>query len=147
MFELMTMPMMRSYNPFRELDRFERMMFGEMMPKQEAKNMTKGIRTDITDNGNEYLLDAELPGFNKEDITLNIEGDTLVITAKHEDNNEEKKDNYLRRERYFGEYRRSFDISGIEADEISAKYNNGVLTVNLPKKQEQLPASRRLEIQ
>ena len=146
MFELMTMPGLRSYNPFREMDRFERMMFGDIVPKQDTKPSTAGIRTDITDNGTEYLLDAELPGFNKEDITLNIEGDVLVITAKHENNNEEKKDNYLRRERYFGEYRRSFDISQIDQENITAKYNNGVLTVNLPKKQEQLPTSRRLEI-
>ena len=52
----------------------------------------------------------------------------------------------LKRERYYGSFSRSFDISGINADAIEASYTDGVLTLTMPKKQEQLPASRRLEI-
>ncbi len=105
------------------------------------------FRTDITDNGDHYLLEAELPGFKKEDIHLNIEGDLLTILAKHEENKEEKDKQYLRRERNFASYERSFDVSEVKAEEIRANYNNGVLELTLPKKVPATPISKRIEIQ
>ncbi len=106
------------------------------------------FKTDIRDNGDSYILEAELPGFKKEDITIDINGDNLTISAKHEETKEEKdsKGNYIRRERSFGSAARSFDISEIKSEDISAAYNNGILTLTLPKKSETAPANRRLEI-
>ncbi len=105
-------------------------------------------RTDIRDEDEKYVMEAELPGFDKEDIKLDIDGSRLTLTAEHNTDNEEKdKDGkYIRRERRYGAYKRSFDISGIECDKISAEYKNGILTVDLPKKAAEIPESRRLEI-
>ena len=105
--------------------------------------------TEITDNGREYILEADLPGFNKEDIHLDLTGDTLTVRAERhsefEDN--DKKNNYIRCERSYGSYTRQFDVSGVKTDQIKAKYNNGILTLTMPKKSEITENSRRLEIE
>ncbi len=107
-----------------------------------------GCKTDIKDEGEKYVLEAEMPGFEKEDIKLDLDGDRLIISAEHSASNEEKDDNgkYIRRERSFGSYSRSFDVSTVDIDNIAAEYKNGVLTLDLPKKQAAVPAARRLEI-
>lgn len=138
MFEMMPRTMM---NPFYDIDKLTRSFF-DATP-------IRAFSTDIRDNGNSYTLSAELPGFQKEDITIDIDGDQLTIQAQHKTENDQKDEqgNYLRRERYYGSYSRSFDISQIEADGITAAYENGVLKLELPKRSAALPASRRLEIQ
>ena len=74
------------------------------------------FRCDIQDKGDHYLMEAELPGFQKEDISLDLNGDNMVITARHNSEKEEKGEgNYLRRERKYGSYSRSFNVSGILA--------------------------------
>lgn len=105
-------------------------------------------RTDIKDEGDKYVCETELPGFNKEDIGIDINGKVLTISAKHETKNDEKdeKGKYIRRERSYGSYKRSFDLSGVDTDAIGAEYTNGILTLTLPKKQPEAPTSRRLEI-
>lgn len=104
------------------------------------------FRCDIQDKGDHYLMEAELPGFVKEDIALNLNGDELVITARHNSEVEDKQKDYVRRERKFGFFSRSFDVSGIDAAAITAAYNNGILEVTLPKRTEVSPASRSIEI-
>ena len=106
------------------------------------------FRCDIQDKGDHYLLEAELPGFQKEDISLDLNGDNMVITARHNSETEEKGEgNYLRRERKYGSFSRSFDVSGIQEENITAAYDNGVLTLNMPKREATVPTARRLEIQ
>ena len=105
-------------------------------------------RTDIRDEGDKYIMESELPGFDKEDIGIDINGSQLTIAAEHSTNNDEKdeKGNYIRRERTFGSYKRSFDIGDINTDAITAEYKNGILTIELPKKASEAPVARRLEI-
>ena len=105
-------------------------------------------RTDIRDEGDKYVMESELPGFEKEDIKLDINGSYLVISAEHEKSEEKKDENekYIRRERRFGSYKRSFDISDVDAEDISAEYKNGILIIDLPKKKPQEPVAKRLEI-
>ncbi len=128
-----------SYNPFKALDEFERSFFGD-------DSMTAAFRTDVKDTGDAYILEAELPGFKKEDISLDIQNDCLTISAQHTEDKDEKKHNYIKRERYYGSYSRNFDVSGIDVDGIDASYNDGVLTLNMPKKAELVPVTRKLEI-
>lgn len=120
---------------------FDRRFFGSSAP-------VNSCRTDIRDDGDKYVLESELPGFGKEDIALDISGSQLTIAAQRSSDSGEKDDNgnYIRRERSFGSYRRSFDISGVNADGINAEYKNGILTVELPKKSREEPATKRLEI-
>ena len=143
MFELVPYSRKRNvtfYNPFDELEEMQRRLFGESVVKE--------FKTDIRDNGESYLLEAELPGFKKEDIGVNLEGDTLTIRAERSESTEEKdgKGNFVKRERCYGSFSRSFDMEGIRVEDISAAYENGILKLTLPKKQETLPTSRKLEI-
>jgi HSP20 family protein len=108
---------------------------------------SQSFKTDIKDEGDKYVLEAEMPGIPKDDIKIDINGDTLTIAAEHEESKEEKDDKkYIRRERTFGSFTRSYDISGISAENISADYKDGVLILNMPKKAPEVPSSRRLTI-
>ena len=103
----------------------------------------------MTDEGDHSLLETDLPGFEKKDITLDIHDDMLTIRAERKSKVEEKdqKDKVIRMERSYGSYQRSFDISGVDADQIKAKYTDGVLRLTLPKLERPLPQGRRLEIE
>ena len=107
------------------------------------------FKTDIRDEGGAYVLEAELPGFQKEDINIQLSDNYLTITAEHRTESEEKdkKGNYIRRERTWGSYSRSFDVSDINTAQIKAGYQNGVLTLNLPKRTETTPSSRTVAIE
>ena len=106
-------------------------------------------RTDISGPpGDKFVLEAELPGFDKGDIKLDVKDGILTITAEHSENQEQKdaKGAYIRRERRYGSFSRSFDITGIDEGSITAAYNNGILELNLPKAVPVVPESRRIAI-
>lgn len=123
-------------------DDFERAFFSSTIPVS-----TSSLRTDVIDRGDKFVLQAELPGFAKEDINIDISGDRLTISAKQEKSSEDKTDNYIRQERRYGAYSRSFDITGIDADAIKASYQNGILEVSLPKREVIAENTRKVEIQ
>ena len=131
----------RDSSLFDMLDNFERNFFGS------SNNTASSFRTDIRDEGDKFVLEAELPGFKKEDIKLDLKDGILTISAQHSEENEEKRDSYIRRERRYGSFSRSFDVSGIQEDHITAAYTNGVLELSLPKAQPVVPASRQIDIQ
>lgn len=89
---------------------------------------------DIKENDSEYLVCAELPGVKKEDIELDFKDNKLIISAKREDIVDEKKENYIRKERNYGEFTRVFTFMNIDKDKIIAKFENGELKITLPKK-------------
>ncbi len=130
---------MSAFDPFRMLDEMDRRFMN-------AAPSVYTFRTDVIDTGDTFKLESELPGFKKEDIKIDIENDCLTISAERKADNKEEKDSYVKRERYYGSFSRSFDVSGINVDGIEAAYKDGVLTVTLPKKAAEIPASRRLEI-
>lgn len=127
-------------------DTFDRMMdesFFGGIEKQSAP-----CRTDIIDQGDKYLLKADMPGFRKEDITINVQGDELTIAAerKEDSGDKDQKGNYIRRERRYDALSRSFGLDGIDAGKITASYDNGVLQVELPKLAEIKPEAKTIEI-
>ena len=130
-----------TFNPFHDFDELERAFFSDRSLGE--------FKTDIRDNGDSFTLEADLPGFNKDDIHVDLTDDALTITAeRHSDyEQKDKKGNYVRCERSYGSYSRSFDTTGIDTSNIKAAYTDGVLRLTLPKKQQILPASRRLEIE
>ena len=132
---------MNAYNPFREMAEFERSFFGNA-------NLAE-FKTDVSDEGDHFLLEADLPGFEKKDINLSINGDVLTIQAERHSKLEEKdqQNKVVRMERSYGSYSRQFDVSGVDVNRISAKYDNGVLKLELPKLQAMPPETRRLEIE
>ena len=103
-------------------------------------------RTDILDKGDSYLMRADMPGFNKEDIHIDVQGNELTVTAEHKEEVSDDKKNYVRRERRYGSLSRSFDIDGIDTGKISAAYNNGVLELTLPKVQEAKPETKTIQV-
>ena len=132
------------YNPFREMEEMERRFFRDPFAMFDGNELAM-FKTDISDQGDSYLIEADLPGFDKKDLN----GDTLTIHAERHSESEQKehKDKYLRVERSYGTYSRSFDVSLIDAENIKAKYENGVLKLTLPKKQKTEPEKRTLEIE
>ena len=137
---------MRPYDPFREMENLERAFFGE---NSWGGHALAEFKTDIQDKGDSFLLEADLPGFKKEDIHIDLDGDTMTISAERHSEHEEKdkEGNYLRCERSYGSYQRSFDISGIEESGLKAEYTDGVLRLTMPKKQQTVSSARRIEIQ
>lgn len=95
--------------------------------------MTSGFRVDVLDNGDHYLIEADLPGFEKENVKIEYENKYLTIIAKKETSEEVVEENYIRKERQSGEYRRSFYIDSILSDEIDARFKNGVLKIKVIK--------------
>ena len=128
-----------SYDPFREFEEMQRRFFS-------PSSAVVGFGTDITEEEGGYKLQADLPGFKKEDIHVDVDGDRLTISAERGSESEDSDNGYIRRERSFGSYTRSFDISEIDSDSISGDYTDGVLTLHLPKKPAQEPTAKRIEL-
>lgn len=96
------------------------------------------MKSDIKEFENNYLIDVELPGFAKEDIKAEVNNGYLVISAEHNENKDEKNEEgkYIRRERYSGHCMRSFYIGNhLKEEDIKAKFENGILKVEVPKKE------------
>lgn len=130
-------------NFFDAFDNFERKFFGNTSATLPA------FRTDIRDAGNRFILEAELPGFTKEEIKLDLKDGILTISAAHSESKEEQdgKGQYIRRERRYGSFSRSFDITGIDESGITASYNNGILELSLPKAVPVVPEAKRIAIE
>ena len=128
-------------------------LFGDMFDDPFfTNNDSKMMKTDIKENDNNFELEIDLPGFKKDDIKMSIDDGYLTINAKQEDNKDEKDKHgkYVRRERYFGECSRSFYAGDdIKEEDIKAKYKNGTLRVEIPKKEEKekLPDKKYIEIE
>ncbi len=108
------------------------------------------MKTDIIEKPDKYIIEVDLPGCEKENINLSLNDGYLEISSKIErtnDNSEDEK--YIRKERYYGECTRSFYVGdSLDKEDISAEFKNGILTVEVPKKEEkkETPESRRIEI-
>lgn len=113
----------------KEFDRMMRPLYGK-----HSQNMMK---TDVRETGNSYELDIDLPGFKKDEITVQLDNGYLSISAsKGLDKNEENKDGkYIRRERYAGSMNRTFYVgSQLTQQDIQAKFEDGILKISVPKK-------------
>ena len=110
-------------------------LFDDMFRDPFFKGENKLMKTDIKENENDYNIDIDLPGFDKEDIKIDIENGYLNVSAKKESNNEEKEDGrYVRRERYLGECSRSFYVGdSLTEEDIKATFKNGTLSLVVPK--------------
>ena len=119
-------------------DDFFRAFFGD-------RRMMDTFRVDVQDKGDAYELTADLPGVRKEDVQVELEEGVLTISAKMNEEHEEKDEkagNYLFRERRTGSMTRSFNVDGIREEEITATYADGVLKLTLPKVVEEPKSAR-----
>ena len=105
------------------------------------------LQVDVKEEGDLYKLKADLPGVSKDQISLSVKDDSLTISADLNQEKKEQKEGYLYSERYSGHVERSFNMEGIDTAGITAAYENGVLTVTLPKqKAEEKPEARKINI-
>ncbi len=103
----------------------------------QYKNATQQMSTNITDCKDFYQMTIELPGYGKEDVKAELADGYLTITAEKNENNESKELNYVRRERYTGKCSRSYFVGNhITKEDIQAKFENGILSLTIPKKKE-----------
>lgn len=147
-------------NPFRALEeQFERMrrQFEEMVDRWNGEQFdvspvtisTTEMGIDLADREEEYVLTADVPGFDREDIDVRLVDDTVHITAERErEEREETAEHYLRSERTHRTMQRSIRLPGsVVEDEVEATCKNGVLTITLPKAEPIEPEGRKIDIE
>lgn len=119
------------YDPFM-LDFFSYPLF-------EDNHRKEMMKTDVIDEDDHYLVKVDVPSFKKEDITISLDHGYLVIHAKNESKQEEKKHGkFIRQERYYGSFSRSFYVGeNLQEKDIKAKLEDGVLEITLPKEKEE----------
>ena len=109
-------------------------IFDDFMPRVKEEHM----KCDIYEKDGDYHIEMDVPGFDKKEIKIEAKNDYLTITAEknNEVNEEDKEKNYIHRERSYGKYQRSFYLQDLDGDKVSAEFNNGVLKIVVPKKDE-----------
>ena len=116
----------------KEMNRLNRRLYG--------KRAGREMLTDVREHDDHYDLEIDLPGFKKEDITVELENGYLTVTANkgHDQEEKDKKGTIIRQERYSGTMSRSFYLGeNYRTEDIKASFEGGVLTLNVPKKEEQ----------
>ena len=111
---------------------------------------TRVMKTDIREKKDKYLIDIDLPGYNKDNIKISVEVGYLTVQASIDSNHEEKEDGkFVRRERYMGSCSRSFYVGeDVKSEDIKASFKNGILNLEIPKVEEskKLPEKKYIEI-
>lgn len=142
------MPRLSVYDPFAEV--FPELFRGFMQPAARGAAGEAGgaleIRVDVKEADGAYKVQAEMPGVKKDDIHVQIDGNRVSISAEVKRESEKKDgERVLRSERYYGAVARSFSLAAeLDESKAVAKYDNGVLTLTLPKKA--TPSARRLAV-
>lgn len=125
-------------------------VFSDMFSAPVFNSSSTLMKTDIMEKDGNYILDMELPGCKKEDISIELKDGYLNVQASRNQNKEEKDDkgNLLRQERYSGSFSRSFFIGkNIHEEDIKANYDNGELKITFPKEKEVLPEKKTIMIE
>ena len=124
-------------------------LFNEVFERQSpATELTYKPAANVREDEKNYSLELALPGFSKEEITIKFEEDVLTVTAGHQPKEDEKGPNYTWNEfGYTSKYERSFQLpETLDADNIGAKFENGILLITLPKKEAQPSAVKEIVI-
>ena len=132
------------FDDFMDMPRFDG--FGDIDKKLYGKNAAHVMKTDVREHDGGYEIDIDLPGFKKDEINISLENGYLTVSAaKGLDKDEnDKKGRVIRRERYAGSMQRSFYVgSALTHEDITAKFENGVLKLGIPKKDEKALADKK----
>lgn len=104
------------------------------------------LKCDIYEQGNNYVVEMDTPGYNKDEINIDVEKGYLTITAEHKSEINDEGKNYIRKERRYGSTSRQFYVGDVDESSIKASFNDGVLKVVVPKKEE-IETKRKIEIE
>ena len=138
MFDMIPFASSNSYAPSKIWDPFQE-FFG---------TVAHAAATDIRETDHEFVIETELPGYDKSELSVNVKEGVLTVRAEHQADGKEQSDNgYIRRERTNATVERRFEVSGVDAAAIQAEYVNGVLKLTLPKLPEIVPEQHQIEIQ
>ena len=140
------------YDPFRDLrtlqEEVNRLFSTNLTRAFDDEGIGRGAwapSVDIYENKDQIVLEAELPGMKQEDFDLSIENNVITLRGERKFEKTDETDNYHRVERSYGSFTRSFTLpQTVSAEGATAEYNNGVLRVMLPKKEE--TKSRRIQV-
>lgn len=134
-----------NYNKQNYFDLFDP-FFNDFFGLERNAKYNEVMKTDIIDHDDSYEMKIELPEIKKEDIKMSLDNGYLTIEAKVEKNTDEN-DKYIRKERYYGEFKRSYYVGDtISEEDIDAKLNDGVLTLNIKKAEPKAPEKKYIEI-
>lgn len=120
--------------PRRNFDLFDDFFKDDFFNKKENSLM----KTDIKETKDNYLIEMDLPGYEKENINLSLKDGYLTISANvHKETNKNDEEKYLRQERFYGECSRSFYVGdNLTEEDINAEFKNGILKITVPKKED-----------
>jgi len=138
------------FDPFEDLTRLQREMnrlFDDTFVASPRQSRREGVAApiwapavDVAEDANEIILRSELPGVKQDDLDIELTNDTLTIRGEKKFDDEEKKGNYIRIERAYGAFQRSFNLGvPVQQDKINASFKDGVLTVRIPKSEDTKP--------
>ena len=140
------------FSPTAELRRMQReidRLFEDVVPNRsngDGETAVWSPRVDLAETDDAYVIHLDTPGMSKEDFNLNWQSDTLTVSGERKWKEESSKDNYVRIERNYGHFFRSFALpKAVDGEQITASYQDGVLTIRVPKAEESKP--RRIAIQ
>ncbi|HYG38351.1 MAG TPA: Hsp20/alpha crystallin family protein [Cytophagales bacterium] len=115
-------------------DGFGKDFFDDLMPFNSNQSLPA---VNIMDKENEYRIEVAAPGLKKEDFKVNMEGNILTVQSEKETRKEENNEKYARREFGYSSFTRSFTLpEGTDAENVNASYNDGILSIQVPKKEE-----------
>lgn len=124
-------------------------MFDEFWKDWQGENNNSDWvpAANIKEEETKYHVELSAPGYKREDIKVSVEDDTLTITGQVKVENEEKKENYIKREFRSGNFKRSFNLNGmVNLDKIDAKYEDGVLKIDLPKVENEVKKLKEIKV-
>lgn len=127
--------MLPSSHDFNEIDKFFNQFFEDGFMPVFYGGGSAQMKVDIREIDNAYIVEAELPGIPKEDVHIDIEHNRLNINVNHNEEQNEEKDNYIRRERRMCNLSRSFNLENVDKANVTAKFENGILKIHLPKQE------------
>ena len=129
-----------------DFDRIFDSMFSPGLPRLSA-GQSWMLAVDVNETEKEFFLSADMPGLDKNDVSVDIHDGVITIKGERAIDNEKSTDGYRIRERQLGSFNRSFRLpDNVNEDKVAAKFKNGVLTVTLPKTKEILPGGRQIKI-
>ncbi len=141
------------YNPFRELRAMQEQMnrlLDLAWNREPGEELREGIwqpPVDIFEDAESLIIKAEHPGIDQKDIDVRIEDNTLTLRGERRQDQDIRKENYHRIERYYGSFQRSFALpTTIDQEKVKATCDRGVLTIVLPKKEEIKPKQISVEV-
>jgi len=121
--------------PYRSNDVFD--IFDDFF-NNTNRSYSGNLKLDVRDLAEEYIVDVDVPGFEKEDIQIHFENERLLIEINKDDNVEEESNGYIHRERYVTSLKRSVFLKDVDPSQFKAKLTNGVLTITAKKQEEKI---------